>query len=101
LRLYLEALESPELLGVLAGDELSETEIKIIKKSESSENRHYYKRMIDFARDRDIAGMRKVDREAVQIKMADDNSNFVFKVMWPHWPALLDKIQPVGAGQPM
>ncbi len=94
---YLEALESPEILGALANDELSEAEINIMKKSESFENRQHFKRMIDFARDRDIAGMRKVDREAAQIKTADDNANMVFKAMWPYWPSLLDKIQPGGS----
>jgi hypothetical protein len=94
---YLEALESLEILGALASDELSEAEINIMKKSESFENRQHFKRMIDFARDRDIAGMIQVDREAAQIKTADDNANMVFKAMWPYWPALLDQIQPGGS----
>ena len=97
---YEEALASPELIGVLAGEEFSQNEVEIIKRSESDDNRLYYERMIKSAGKRDFVEMRKIHRDAMRIKTADNNENLVFKAMWPNWPGLLNKIQPVRAGQP-
>jgi effector-binding domain-containing protein len=95
---YLEALASPELMEIIVTeDKLSKHEIETIKRSESYENRLHYKRIIESAKDRDITKMMQIHEEAMQIKTTDNNKDLVFKMMWPNWPMLLNKIQPVGA----
>ena len=94
---YLEALASPELMQIIVTDDkLSAHEIKMIQDSERYENRLHFKRMIEAAKSRDIAEMAEIQREAVRIKSAGDDKNLVFKVMWPNWSFLLNKIQQYG-----
>lgn len=94
---YLEALASPELMQIIATEaKLSVDEIETIRNSEPYENRLHFKRMIEAAKSRDIEKMKKIHKEALRIKSANDDKNLVFKVMWPNWSLLLNKIQQIG-----